>query len=155
MWDAILKVLKKKACEGVEIRILYDDIGCFLTLPKDYAAQLNCYGIKCAVFNPFRPVHSSVQNNRDHRKIAVIDGKVAFTGGINLADEYINTFEKYGYWKDAGVKIKGKAVWSLTMMFLEMWEVCVFTAFRSADISLVQIRQLLEMPACPNLRVVP
>lgn len=155
MWDAILKVLKKKACEGVEIRILYDDIGCFLTLPKDYAAQLNCYGIKCAVFNPFRPVHSSVQNNRDHRKIAVIDGKVAFTGGINLADEYINTFEKCGYWKDAGVKIKGKAAWSLTMMFLEMWEVCVFTAFRSADISLVQIRQLLEMPACPNLRVVP
>ena len=124
MWNSILNVLKEKAGQGVEVRILYDDIGCFLTLPKDYAEQLGSYGIKCAVFNPFRPILSAVQNNRDHRKIMVIDGKVAFTGGINLADEYINAFEKHGYWKDAGIKVKGKAAWSFTMMFLEMWELC-------------------------------
>ena len=124
MWNSILNVLKEKAGQGVEVRILYDDIGCFLTLPKDYTAQLGRYGIKCAVFNPFRPILSAVQNNRDHRKITVIDGKVAFTGGINLADEYINAFEKHGYWKDAGLKVKGKAAWSFTMMFLGMWELC-------------------------------
>ena len=124
MWDSILEVLKEKASQGVEVRVLYDDIGCFLTLPKNYAAQLAEYGIQCCVFNPFRPMLSAIQNNRDHRKITVIDGKVGFTGGLNLADEYINTYEKHGYWKDAAVKVKGKAAWSLTLMFLEMWELC-------------------------------
>ena len=124
MWNSILYILKEKVCQGVEVRVIYDDIGCFLTLPKNYAAQLEKAGIKCAVFNPFRPILSAVQNNRDHRKIAVIDGKVAFTGGINLSDEYINTYEKHGYWKDAVIEIKGKAAWSLTLMFLEMWEIC-------------------------------
>lgn len=124
MWDTVLEILKEKACQGIEVRVIYDDIGCFLTLPKNYAAQLEQYSIKCEVFNPFRPILSAIQNNRDHRKITVIDGKVAFTGGLNLADEYINTYEKHGYWKDAGIKVEGKAAWSLTLMFLEMWELC-------------------------------
>ena len=92
---------------------VYDNIGCFLALPKDYAMQLKNIGIKCEVFNPFRPVLTDIQNNRDHRKITIIDGKVAFTGGLNLSDEYINTYEKHGYWKDAVIQIKGKAAWYL------------------------------------------
>lgn len=124
MWNTILAILKEKARQGVEVRIIYDDIGCFLTLPKDYAKQLERYGIKCSVFNPFRPVLSAVQNNRNHQKITSIDGKIAFTGGLNLADEYINAYEKHGYWKDSAVMVKGKAAWSLTLIFLEMWELC-------------------------------
>lgn len=124
MWDEILDILREKAAQGVEVRLLYDDIGCFLTLPKNYSKQMQSYGIKCSVFNPFRPVLSVMQNNRDHRKIASIDGKVAFTGGLNLADEYINAIEKYGYWKDSAIMVEGKAAWSLTLMFLEMWELC-------------------------------
>lgn len=81
-------------------------------------------GIHCCVFNPFRPILSALQNNRDHRKIAVIDGKAAITGGINLADEYINAFDKYGHWKDAAILVEGEAAWSMTVMFLEMWSFC-------------------------------
>lgn len=124
MWGSILEVLKRKAAQGVLIRLIYDDMGCFLTLPKDYPAQLKKYGIQCAVFNPFRPILTVKQNNRDHRKIAVIDGKVTFTGGINLADEYINAIEKHGHWKDASIMLEGKAAWSFTLLFLQMWELC-------------------------------
>lgn len=122
MWNSVLEILREKAGQGVEVRIIYDDIGCFLTLPKNYASQLEEMGIKCVVFNPFSPILSAIQNNRDHRKITSIDGKVAFTGGLNLSDEYINAYEKYGHWKDAALKVEGKAAWSLTLMFLEMWE---------------------------------
>ena len=122
MWNSILEILKQKAQQGVKIRVLYDDLGCFLKLPKDYDRQLRKMGIECQVFNRFKPVLTSMQNNRDHRKIAVIDGKVAFTGGINLADEYINAIEKFGHWKDASVMVRGKAAWSFTLMFLQMWE---------------------------------
>lgn len=121
-WDSVLEVLKRKAGQGVKVRILYDDIGCFLLLPKDYDRKLEAMGIECRVFNPFKPMLTTVQNNRDHRKIAVIDGKTAFTGGINLADEYINEVEKFGHWKDAAVILHGKAAWSFTLMFLQMWE---------------------------------
>ena len=124
MWNRILDILKEKAAQGVDVRIIYDDIGCFLTLPKNYASILEQYGIKCQVFNPFRPVLSAVQNNRDHRKITSIDGKVAFTGGLNMADEYINAVPKYGYWKDSVLMVEGKAAWSMTLMFLEMWALC-------------------------------
>lgn len=116
--------LRRRPARGVDVRILYDDIGCFLTLPKNFASQMKENGIKCEVFNPFRPVLSAVQNNRDHRKITSIDGKMAFTGGLNLADEYINVYEKHGYWKDCALKVEGKAAWSLTLMFLERWELC-------------------------------
>ncbi len=124
MWGSILDVLKRKAAQGVKIRLLYDDIGCFLLLPANYPKQMEALGIECGVFNPFRPVLTVAQNNRDHRKIISIDGKVAFTGGINLADEYINAIEKHGYWKDAAIMLKGKAAWSFTLMFLQMWELC-------------------------------
>jgi cardiolipin synthase len=94
-----------------------------MSLPSNYKTHLEQKGIKCMVFNPFKPVLSSLQNNRDHRKIISIDGKVAFTGGINLADEYINAKERFGHWKDAAVMIKGEAAWSLTLIFLQMWNI--------------------------------
>lgn len=138
MWNSILDVLKRKAAAGVKVRVMYDDLGCFFLLPNDYPKQLEGLGIECAVFTPFRPFLTVKQNNRDHRKIAVIDGKVAFTGGINLADEYINAYEKHGHWKDTAVMLEGNAVWSFTLMFLEMWEVCKktdedFTAYYMPD----------------------
>lgn len=124
MWGKIYDVLKRKANEGVDVRVIYDDMGCFMLLPSDFSKKLCDDGIKCVVFNPFRPFLTTLQNNRDHRKIAVIDGKVGFTGGINLADEYINKIVKHGHWKDASVMLKGEAVWSLTLIFLQMWEIC-------------------------------
>lgn len=124
MWDSILAILKEKARQGVKVRLIYDDMGCFFLLPGDYPKQLAKYGIESALFNPFRPFLTAKQNNRDHRKIISIDGKTAFTGGINLADEYINVIEKHGHWKDSGIVINGKAAWSFTLMFLEMWEIC-------------------------------
>lgn len=123
MWNAVLDILKRKAAAGVLVRVIYDDVGCFFTLPSDYPSQLKEMGIECAVFNPFRPLLTVVQNNRDHRKIASIDGKVVFTGGINISDEYINEIEKHGHWKDCAAVIKGSAAWSFTVMFLAMWEV--------------------------------
>lgn len=124
MWDSILSILKEKASQGVKVRLIYDDIGCFLLLPQNYPQQLREVGIECVLFNPFRPFLTAKQNNRDHRKIISIDGKVAYTGGINLADEYINAIEKHGHWKDAGILVEGKAAWSFTIMFLEMWQIC-------------------------------
>lgn len=124
MWDSILAILKEKARQGIKVRLIYDDMGCFFLLPNDYPKRLAKDGIECTMFNPFRPFLTAKQNNRDHRKIISIDGKVAFTGGINLADEYINAIEKYGHWKDSGIMIQGKAAWSFTLMFLEMWEIC-------------------------------
>ena len=124
MWDSVLEILKRKVAQGVKVRVIYDDMGCFFLLPGGYASQLKKCGIECIVFNPFRPFLSVIQNNRDHRKIAVIDGKVAFTGGINLADEYINAYKKHGHWKDSSVVLEGKAAWGLTVFFLQMWELC-------------------------------
>lgn len=124
MWDAVFEILKRKADEGIDVRVIYDDLGCFMLLPPDFSKKLEDAGIKCVVFNPFRPFLSTLQNNRDHRKIAVIDGKTAFTGGINIADEYINKIEKHGHWKDASIMVKGEAAWSFTLIFLQMWEIC-------------------------------
>jgi cardiolipin synthase len=121
MLNPIISILEQKARQGLDVRIMYDDLGCFLTLPSDYKQHLERKGIKCIVFNPFTPILSSLQNNRDHRKIVSIDGKVAFTGGMNLADEYINAYEKYGHLKDAAIMLEGEAAWSLTLIFLEMW----------------------------------
>jgi cardiolipin synthase len=122
MWDAILKILIEKAEQGVEVRLIYDDFGSMFTLPPHYARRLQKKGIHCAVFNPFIPVLSTRLNNRDHRKILVVDGTVAFTGGYNLADEYINRVDRFGHWKDSGVRITGDAVRSVTVMFLSMWD---------------------------------
>lgn len=123
MWDSILEILKRKAAEGVEVRFMYDGMCSISLLPYNYPKIIRKWGIQCKMFSPIRPVLSTVQNNRDHRKICVIDGKVGFTGGINLGDEYINRVERFGYWKDTAVMLKGDAVQSLTMLFLQMWNV--------------------------------
>ena len=122
MWDAILEVLEEKSKQGVDVRVIYDDFGCMQTLKKHYDKYLISKGIKCTVFNRYVPFLSIRMNNRDHRKITVIDGKVGYTGGLNLADEYINEIEKYGYWKDSAIKIEGDAVWNLTSLFLSIWD---------------------------------
>lgn len=121
MWDELLAILRQKAREGVEVRLIYDDMGCLDLLPYHYYKTLEREGIKCIAFNPFVPFFSVVMNNRDHRKIMVIDGYTGFTGGINLADEYINEIHPHGYWKDTGIMLKGEAVWNLTLMFLQTW----------------------------------
>ena len=121
MFGKILEILKQKAAQGVDVRLIYDDFGCVTTLPAKYYEQMQAWGIQCVKFNPLYPVMSVIMNNRDHRKILVVDGKVGFTGGINLADEYINEVERFGYWKDTGLRLEGEAVWSFTIMFLEMW----------------------------------
>ncbi|ONI44309.1 cardiolipin synthase [Candidatus Epulonipiscioides gigas] len=123
MWGAILKSLLEKAEKGVKIYIMYDDMGCLTTLPWQYREYLeNVHpNIKCVVFNRISPIVGLVANNRDHRKILVVDGKIGFTGGINLADEYINEKVRFGHWKDTGIKLDGPAVWGLTCLFIEMW----------------------------------
>lgn len=123
MWQTILDILERKAAEGVDVRLIYDDFGCLTTLPHKYEETLRAKGIQCQVFNRFRPLLNIIQNNRDHRKICVIDGHTGFTGGINLADEYINQKERFGHWKDTAVMLKGEAVWNMTAMFLDMWTV--------------------------------
>ena len=121
MWNSILDILKKKVEEGVEVRVMYDDFGSITTLSASYGKQLEKMGIKCVTFNRVNPVINVIMNHRDHRKIMVIDGKVAFSGGINLADEYINEIVRFGYWKDNVFMVKGEAVWSYTVMFLTNW----------------------------------
>ena len=121
MWGQILEVLARKAKEGVDVRITYDGTCEFALLPRDYKDRLKKLGIKCKVFAPVMPFISTHYNNRDHRKILVIDGETAFTGGINLSDEYINRRKKYGHWKDTAVMVKGPAVKTFTLMFLQMW----------------------------------
>ena len=123
MWGRILEVLARKAAGGVDVRVMYDGTCEFSTLPRDYPKRLEALGIQCKVFSPVQPFVSTHYNYRDHRKILVIDGRVGFTGGVNLADEYINHVEKYGRWKDAAIMLEGEAVRSLTALFLEMWSV--------------------------------
>jgi len=121
MWGEILDILEEKVKEGVEVRVMYDGMCSFSILPFKYPKQLQKLGIKCKMFDPIYPVLSTHYNNRDHRKICVIDGKVAFTGGINFGDEYINMKHPYGHWKDTAVMVTGKAVRNFTLMFLQMW----------------------------------
>lgn len=123
MWDNILEVLIKKANEGVDVRVMYDGTCEFALLPRTYPSSLEKLGIHCKVFSPVSPFISTHYNYRDHRKIMVIDGKTAYNGGINMADEYINYTHKYGHFKDVGVMLKGDAVDSFTLMFLQMWSV--------------------------------
>lgn len=121
MWESVLKILERKVKEGVEVRFMYDGMCSISRLPYNYPRVLRMKGIRCKMFNPIKPVLSTQQNNRDHRKICVIDGKVGFTGGINLGDEYINRKERFGHWKDTAIMLEGDAVQSFTMMFLQMW----------------------------------
>lgn len=122
MWDGILEILREKAGKGLDVRVIYDDFGCVTKLPSRYFKKLEAMGIRCRAFNPFIPIISPRLNNRDHRKLMIIDGRIGFTGGINLADEYINVTEHFGHWKDCGIRLEGDAVWSMTVMFLSMWD---------------------------------
>ena len=124
-WTDVLEVLKEKAQQGVEVRIIYDDMGCSGTISSFTPRRLRKYGIKCHKFHPFRPILSGVYNNRDHRKIVIVDHQMAFTGGINLADEYANEIERFGYWKDTMVKIEGSAINNLIATFLQNYNLCV------------------------------
>ncbi|MBQ8579532.1 MAG: cardiolipin synthase [Oscillospiraceae bacterium] len=121
MWGEILKTLCEKAKQGVEVRLLYDGMNSVANLPYGYPKQLQQMGIKCKVFSPVTPFVSTHYNNRDHRKILVIDGHTAFTGGINLQDRYINEELVCGHWKDTGVMVRGEAAQGFTMLFLQMW----------------------------------
>lgn len=121
MWEEILGILAKKAEEGVDVRIIYDDFGCAMWIPSRFTKDMERLGIRVAAFNPISPTLSLRQNNRDHRKITVVDGYIGFTGGINIADEYINKISPFGHWKDTGVMLTGEAVWNLTVMFLQSW----------------------------------
>lgn len=123
MWGKILEKLRDKAAQGVEVRIMYDGMCEMSTLTHDYPKRMANLGIKCRGFAPITPFLSTYYNYRDHRKILVIDGKTAFTGGINFADEYINRRERFGHWKDSAVMLKGEAVRSFTLMFLQMWNI--------------------------------
>ena len=126
-WNSILEILKEKAANGVEVRVVYDDIGCMLTLPGDYYKTLQSYGIKAVCFARLRGQANNEFNNRSHRKIMVIDGKVGYTGGVNIADEYINEKELFGLWKDVGIRMEGEAVAQLTSLFLVDYELNVKT----------------------------
>lgn len=117
-WNTILEILKEKAKSGIEVRVVYDDIGCMMTLPGNYYKKLAKFGIKAVPFSRLRGQANNEFNNRSHRKIMVIDGKVGFTGGVNIADEYINRIEKFGHWKDVGLRLQGEAVNELTRLFL-------------------------------------
>lgn len=138
MYDTLVDVLQERAKAGVHVRLIYDDMGCIDEFPRHFYKELQGKGIHIACFNPFRPFLSVIMNNRDHRKILVVDGKIAYTGGVNIADEYINAIERFGHWKDAGVRITGDAVWSFTTMYLEMWNFITrgsedFTKFKVSE----------------------
>lgn len=141
-WDSLLEVLEKKAAEGVDVRIMYDDLGSVSTLPANYPKQLRKKGIKCIPFNRLRAFINIKLNNRDHRKILVIDGKVGFTGGINLADEYVNTIVRFGYWKDNAIRIKGEGVYGLTQLFLSNW---IFSTKSDDDSELYDAKYLPDV----------
>ena len=138
MWDSMHEVLKQKALEGLDVRVMYDDLGSFSTLPMSYRKTLEQEGIRCIPFNRISPVLGAIMNHRDHRKILVIDGTTAFSGGINLADEYINAIVRFGHWKDNVIRIRGEAVWSYTVMFLTHWQALSgqaedFTKFKASE----------------------
>ena len=123
MWGEILRVLIEKAQAGVDVRVMYDGMCEVNKLPGDYLKRLREHGIKAKTFAPIRPMVSSHFNYRDHRKILVIDGEIAFNGGVNLADEYINRTSPFGHWKDMALMLRGEAVRSFTLMFLQMWNI--------------------------------
>ncbi len=121
LWDEVLAILQEKVKAGVRVMVIYDDIGSVFVLPKHYDEKLRKMGIECLAFNPILPFFSLIMNNRNHRKILVVDGHTAFTGGMNLADEYINIIDRFGHWKDTGIKVYGKAAYNFAVMFLTMW----------------------------------
>ncbi len=143
MWDGVEQILRRKAAQGVDVRLIYDDFGSLLGLPSDFVIRMEKAHIRCIPFNPVVPLVSLVMNHRDHRKIVVVDGNVAYTGGVNLADEYINAEQRFGYWKDAAIRLEGAAVWNFTVMFLNAWNTfrpqeTDYTAFAPTRLPAVQ-----------------
>ncbi|MCQ2430953.1 MAG: cardiolipin synthase [Clostridia bacterium] len=122
MWDAVVEILTEKAAAGVDVRVMYDDFGSITSVPRKYNSQLEEKGIRCVAFNRYKPVYSVVMNHRDHRKITVVDGHVGWTGGANMADEYIKETVRFGDWKDNLVRMEGEGVRGLTLLFLQMWD---------------------------------
>ena len=122
VWQQIFDILKDKVKQGVDVRLIYDDFGCSYKQPRRFKETLTAAGIKVVVFNKMKPRLNLSMNYRDHRKIIVIDSNHAITGGINIADEYMNIVEVYGHWQDAAILLSGKAVWSMTQIFLENWD---------------------------------
>lgn len=120
-FEELVQILEQKSKAGIDVRIIYDELGSLFFINKDFAKDMQARGINCRVFNPIMPAINVLMNNRDHRKITVVDGKVSYTGGFNLADEYFNLVSPYGHWKDTGVRIEGKATVNMTTIFLEMW----------------------------------
>ena len=134
-WHRIQKVLTERVQAGVEVRVFYDDMGSIFFIDRDFSEKMEKLGIKCRVFNPVAPAFNMFLNNRDHRKITVIDGKIAYTGGYNLANEYFNVTHPYGIWKDTGIRLEGDAVKSFTIAFLEMWNASERKVPREVDVS--------------------
>ena len=141
-WGSILEILQKKAAQGVTVRVLYDDIGCMSTLPGDYHKQLRRLEIAATPFSRLRGNADSEFNNRSHRKICVIDGKIGYTGGVNIADEYVNRVERFGHWKDTALRLEGEAVFELTRLFLADYGMNVKT-LPEADAALYPTGQAL------------
>ncbi len=117
-FNSVLEILQQKVKEGVEVKVVYDDIGCMRTLPGNYARKLKAMGIRATSFSRLKGIDDGEFNNRNHRKITIIDGYIAYTGGMNLADEYINEIEKFGYWKDSAIRLEGEGVWEYTKLFV-------------------------------------
>ncbi len=143
MWNLIYEILKEKVKQGVDVRVMYDGMGSLATTNEEFFEQINNSGIKCRIFAPVKPFLSTYQNNRDHRKMLIIDGKTAFSGGINISDEYINRRELYGHWKDNSIMLKGEAVKSFTLMFLRMWN----TQGTDAD----EYEKYIHIPTTPSV----
>ncbi len=148
MWDQIHQILKEKAANGIEVKIIFDDFGSIKRQSKGFISALRAEGISVSVFNPINPIMNIFMNNRNHRKIVVIDGKTAVTGGINIGDEYINAVERFGYWMDSAVIIKGNAVRSFLVMFCSMWE---FTTGKSIDI----VKHICDAPIYHEGFIIP
>ena len=150
MLENILDILKEKASLGVYVRIIYDDMGSIAMLSTNYPKQLSTYGIKCIPFNKVSPFKGIFMNNRDHRKMTIIDGKVAFSGGVNISDEYININSKLGVWKDNGIKIEGDAVFNFTVMFCRLWNANI-----KEDEDLLKFKYDFSNKKCNNGYVLP
>lgn len=154
MWGQIHEILRRKAAAGLDVRVIYDDAGCLSLLPHNYAEMMRADGIRAFSFNRCVPVLNLVMNNRDHRKIMVVDGRIAYTGGVNLADEYINAEQRFGYWKDAAIRLEGAAVWNFTVMFLNVWNAfrpqeTDYTAFAPTRLPAVQDGVVQPYADCP------
>lgn len=150
MWQGILDILSEKAKEGLDIRVMYDDLGSVAMLPSNYPKILEQKGIKCIAFNELKPFLGVFMNNRDHRKMMIIDGVVAFSGGINISDEYINLTKPHGHWKDNGIMLKGESVWNFTVMFLSMWN-----SYRQEDKDYTKFKSTIKMDYSENGYVAP